>query len=118
MYQIDFHDARFKLARHIQRSAKDIQSGKEHRWSALVKNELFGTLIASSRRAEGAAAFDPRQIVQRVRMYVFYHHLSYCSIDSFPSEKRKIFGSKAVGLCDVPHLQMPRILLLRNRISM
>ncbi|RDL35896.1 uncharacterized protein BP5553_06508 [Venustampulla echinocandica] len=65
-YQTAQHDARFELARRIQRSAKDIKSGKEPRWSAVVKNELFGNLIESSRRAEGIKVFDAKQIVERV----------------------------------------------------
>ncbi|CZR54222.1 uncharacterized protein PAC_04105 [Phialocephala subalpina] len=95
-YQIALHDARFELARRIQRSANNIRSGKEHRWSALVKNELFGTLIESSRRAEGATTFDPRKIVQEVKMYVFCHPLNYCSIDSCLSAKMKTPGSGAL----------------------
>lgn len=46
------HDARFELAQEISAEAKNTKSGKEPRWSALIKNELFGKLIKLARHAE------------------------------------------------------------------
>lgn len=69
-YQVADHDARFELALGISKNAINIKSAKETRWSAIVKNDLFGNLIQSSRRAEGMKVFDPKQLVERVRVYV------------------------------------------------
>ena len=67
-YQITYHDARFDLARGISKSSKNIESAKEARWSAVVKNELFGKLIQSARVAEGIKMCDAKGLVERVRM--------------------------------------------------
>ena len=67
-YQVTYHDARFNLARDISRSSKNIESAKEPRWSAIVKNELFGKLTQSARVAEGIKVFDAKGHVERVRM--------------------------------------------------
>ena len=69
-YQVADHDARFELAWGISKSATNIISAKETRWSAIVKNERFGNLIQSSRRAEGVKVFDLKQLVERVKVYV------------------------------------------------
>ena len=62
------HDKRFKLALSIRNSARNVKATKETRWSAIVKNELFGNLIQFARQAEGMTFFDPMQIVERVRV--------------------------------------------------
>ena len=65
------HDERFELAREISAEATNTKSGKEPRWSALIKNALFGKLIKLARHAEGIMAFDPKQAMERIRVYVF-----------------------------------------------
>jgi hypothetical protein len=68
-YQLADHDARFELARAISKNASNITSAKEPRWSAIVKNQLFGKLIESSRKAEGIRRFAPKQLVEGVKVY-------------------------------------------------
>jgi hypothetical protein len=67
-YHVVPHETRFKLALSISTSARNVKATKETRWSAIVKNELFGNLIQSARQAEGMTVFDPMQIVERVRV--------------------------------------------------
>lgn len=74
------HDARFELARKISAKAKNIKSGKEPRWSALIENELFGKLIKLARHAEGNLAFDPKLVMERIRVYVFPDFAFYSSL--------------------------------------
>jgi hypothetical protein len=62
------HDTRFKLAQSIAKNARNIKAAKETRWSTIVKNDLFGSLIQSARQAEGMTVFDPMQIVERIRV--------------------------------------------------
>ncbi|KAH8650544.1 hypothetical protein BGZ60DRAFT_534203 [Tricladium varicosporioides] len=67
-YQVTAHEARFDLALKISKASKDIVSAKEARWSAVVKNELFGNLIRSSRQEEGARLLDPKKHVEKIRV--------------------------------------------------
>jgi hypothetical protein len=67
-YQVTDHNVRFDLAQSIAKNAKNIRSAKETHWTTLLKNELFGNLIQSARRAEGIKVFDPRQLVEKIRV--------------------------------------------------
>ncbi|KAF4627193.1 hypothetical protein G7Y89_g10961 [Cudoniella acicularis] len=68
IYQVAAQDRRFEVAQKISRSAKNIRSAKEARWSAVIKYELFEQLIKSSRQEEGARFLEPRRYVDRVRV--------------------------------------------------
>ncbi|KAH6677435.1 hypothetical protein B0J14DRAFT_584240 [Halenospora varia] len=67
-YQVAAHEARFDLALRIARISRDIVSAKEARWSAVVKYELFGNLIRSSRQEEGLRIVDTKRNVEKVRI--------------------------------------------------
>ena len=99
-YQIADHDARFQLAQSISRRARDIKIAKETRWAAILKDQLFGKLIRSARRAEGMKAFNPKQIVERVRVCVppkiMFWLVAY--LTNLPTERTKTLGNKAAQL--------------------
>ena len=119
-YQIRYHDARFDLARGISRSAKNVESAKEPRWSTIVKNEIFGKLIQSARVAEGIRVCDAMGLMERLRMSVFPFPLSNPSpsLAYFPIERTRILGNMATRLYKEPLLAGRLFLLPPEQISM
>lgn len=78
-YRIAHHDANFRLAESISRAARNVKSAKETRWSAIIKNRLFGHLIKAARQAEGIGYYGPKEILEGIKMFVVPNLFFRCS---------------------------------------
>lgn len=68
-YRVALHEARFEKAEDIARKARSIMVAKEPRWSALIKNDLFGDLVELARSAEGVTQFRAAEVLKTIRVY-------------------------------------------------